>query len=165
LYRLHYRIKILIILYSTLVSCCTTRYYDHRVPHPFLESLVDNFIAICDSHGLKCSTHRERPPIAFVEMKDKTTLGMCQTIPIMGITHIMPLITISIGTLGYTEDEMKVVVYHELIHCYFFVDHHEGKSPHIMRSYSLYQHEIDEAGGVYKLLDNFFNEYKSINNL
>lgn len=83
----------------------------------------------------------------------------------MGITHIMPLITISIDTLGYTEDEMKVVVYHELIHCYFFVDHHEGKTPHIMRSYSLYQHEIDEAGGVYKLLDNFFNEYKSINNL
>lgn len=164
MYRLHYRIKILIILYSILASCCTTRYDGPRKSDVFLEDLVDRFITTCDSHGLSCST-KERPQIVFGNMPDKTAVGTCQAIGVMGI-YIMPLIIVSfVDALNLSEEEVKQIVYHELIHCYFFIDHNEGPAPHIMRTYTLTLSEIREAGGVEKLLNDFFYEYKSNKNL
>lgn len=158
---IHNILKTVIILYSVFVSCYTTRYDGYTISDAYLEELVDDFMGTCDSHGFDCSSGKERPEIVFGKTPINT-LGVCQVTYIMGVIYTMPLIIINheLATNLYRE-ELKLVVYHELIHCYFFIDHHPGDKPHIMRSYALSPREIEEAGGVEKLLENFFHEYKS----
>jgi hypothetical protein len=152
------------VLCIALIACASLRDNNRITPAPSLELIVDDFAAACDARGLRCTDYRDRPAIHWGDIAEPNTIGVCETIQILGL-NVVPSITISHKVKDNTPDEIRSIVYHELAHCYFFVDHHEGDEPHLMRKYYLYQYEINKAGGVEKLLNDFFNEYKYINDL
>lgn len=117
---------------------------------PSLEGYVIEFFDQCENHGVYTCKERYDKLINVIEIKDITDIkafGVCHT-PFNGRRNI----EIDKFSCSHYPETCKVVVWHELGHCLYGLEHtQEG----VMRSYAYRSYPQE-------MIDNFFNSLQDI---